>query len=540
MKKIIECVPNFSEGRDKSIINAIADAIKNTDGVKLLDVDSGYSTNRTVYTFVGDEKSVIEGALTASRVAYKLIDMNKQKGEHPRMGALDVCPFIPVKNVSMDECVECSKEFGKRLAEELNVPVYLYEEASNVDYRKSLPDIRKGEYEGIQNKIVLPEWKPNFGPAKFVNTWGATVTGARKFLIAYNVNILGTNNQAHRIALNLRELGRGDNDPGKLKEVKAIGWWVDEYNLSQVSMNLTDYNQTPIHIAFETCKEDATKLNVATAGSELVGLIPLEAILNAADYYIQKENLFIIEEQQKIRLVIERLGLNSISNFDPNKRIIEYLIRVEPNEPLASMSLRAFIEEVGARTAAPGGGSVSAAIASMGIALANMVAKLTFGVRKFEHLDSKMREIIPNLDKSFRELIPKIDEDTNSFNDYIDAVRLPQSNDEEKKIREIAMQSGLKKAVLSPLSVMKIANNVWYEFEEAAKVTNFASKSDLEVGVKALETGIWGAYRNVVINLNDISDNEFKSKVQAEAEEIYNNSVFKTRTILHTLNNRID
>jgi len=540
MKKIIECVPNFSEGRDKSIINAIADAIKNTDGVKLLDVDSGYSTNRTVYTFVGDEKSVIEGALAASRVAYKLIDMNKQKGEHPRMGALDVCPFIPVKNVTMDECVECSKEFGKRLAEELNVPVYLYEEASNVDYRKSLPDIRKGEYEGIQNKIVLPEWKPNFGPAKFVSTWGATVTGARKFLIAYNVNILGTNNQAHRIALNLRELGRGDNDPGKLKEVKAIGWWVDEYNLSQVSMNLTDYNQTPIHIAFETCKEDATKLNVATAGSELVGLIPLEAILNAADYYIQKENLFIIEEQQKIRLVIERLGLNSISNFDPNKRIIEYLIRVEPNEPLASMSLRAFIEEVGARTAAPGGGSVSAAIASMGIALANMVAKLTFGVRKFEHLDSKMREIIPNLDKSFRELIPKIDEDTNSFNDYIDAVRLPQSNDEEKKIREIAMQSGLKKAVLSPLSVMKIANNVWYEFEEAAKVTNFASKSDLEVGVKALETGIWGAYRNVVINLNDISDNEFKSKVQAEAEEIYNNSVSKTRTILHTLNNRID
>lgn len=540
MKKIIECVPNFSEGRDQNIINAIADAIKNTEGVKLLDVDAGYSTNRTVYTFVGDEKSVIEGALAASRAAFKLIDMTKQKGEHPRMGALDVCPFIPVKNVTMEECVECSKEFGKRLAEELNVPVYLYEEASNQDYRKSLPDIRKGEYEGIPNKIILPEWKPDFGPAKFVSSWGATVTGARKFLIAYNVNILGTNNQAHRIALNLRELGRGDNEPGKLKEVKAIGWWVDEYNLSQVSMNLTDYNQTPIHIAFETCKEDATKLNVATAGSELVGLIPLEALLNAADYYIQRENLFIIEEQQKIRLVIERLGLNSISNFDPNKRIIEYLIKEEPNEPLASMSLRDFIEEVGARTAAPGGGSVSAAIASMGIALANMVAKLTFGVRKFEHLDTKMREIIPNLDKSFRELIPKIDEDTNSFNDYIDAVKLPQNSDEEKKSREIAMQNGLKKAVLSPLSVMKIANSVWFEFEEAAKVTNFASKSDLEVGVKALETGIWGAYRNVVINLNDINDNEFKTKVQAEAEEIYNNSVAKTRLILHTLNNRID
>lgn len=540
MKKIIECVPNFSEGKDKSIINAIADAIRNTSGVKLLDVDAGYSTNRTVYTFVGDEKSIVEGVLAAARVAYKLIDMSNQKGEHPRIGALDVCPFIPVKNVTMEECVECSKEFGKRLAEELNVPVYLYEEASNLDYRKSLPDIRKGEYEGLQNKILLPEWKPDYGPANFVSSWGATVTGARKFLIAYNVNLLGTNNQAHRIALNLRELGRGDTEPGKLKEVKAIGWWVDEYNLSQVSMNLTDFNQTPIHIAFETCKDEAQRLNIATAGSELVGLIPLEAILNAADYYIQKENLFIIEEQQKIRLVIERLGLNSISNFDPNKRIIEYLIKVDPNEPLASMTLRAFIEEVGARTAAPGGGSVSAAIASMGIALANMVAKLTFGVRKYEHLDSKMREIIPNLDKTFRELIPKIDEDTNSFNDYIDAVRLPQTNDEEKKIREIAMQNGLKNAVLSPLSVMKIANCVWYEFEEAAKVTNIASKSDLEVGVKALETGIWGAYRNVMINLNDITDNEFKSKVQAEAEEIYYNSVDKTRKVLHTLNNRID
>jgi glutamate formiminotransferase/formiminotetrahydrofolate cyclodeaminase len=260
----------------------------------------------------------------------------------------------------------------------------------------------------------------------------------------------------------------------------------------------------------------------------------------AADYYIQKENLFIIDENQKIRLAIERMGLNSISNFDPNKRIIEYLIKEEPNEPLASMTLRGFIEEVGARTAAPGGGSVSAAIASMGVALANMVAKLTYGVRKFEHLDGKMREIIPNFDSTFRELIAKIDEDTNAFNDYIAAIRLPQNTDEEKHIRENEMQNGLKKAINTPLSVMRLSSSIWYEFEEAAKVTNYASKSDLEVGVKALETGIWGAYRNVMINMKDITDQEYINSVTQEAKTIYENAVQKTKTILEILDNRVD
>lgn len=540
MNKLIECVPNFSEGRDKKVIEAIADAIRNTSGVKLLDVDPGYSTNRTVYTFVGDPSSVVEGAINAAKVAKELIDMTKHTGEHPRMGAMDVCPFIPVRNVTMQECVDCSLEFGRRMGEELGLPIYLYEEASNQDYRKSLPDIRKGEYEGFAQKIYQPEWKPDFGPATFNPTWGATVTGARKFLIAYNVNIIGTNNQAHRIALNLRELGRGGEDAGKLKDVKAIGWWVNEYNMAQVSMNLTDYHKTAPHQAYESCKEEASNLNVAVAGSELVGLIPLEALLMAADYYIQKENLFIIDENQKIRLAIERMGLNSISNFDPNKRIIEYLIKEEPNEPLASMTVRGFIEEVGARTAAPGGGSVSAAIASMGVALANMVAKLTYGVRKFEHLDGKMREIIPNLDSTFRELITKIDEDTNAFNDYIAAIRLPQNTDEEKQIRENEMQNGLKKAINTPLSVMRLANSIWYEFEEAAKVTNYASKSDLEVGVKALETGIWGAYRNVMINMKDITDQEYINTVTHEAKTIYENAVQKTKEILEILDNRVD
>ncbi|MFW6276642.1 MAG: glutamate formimidoyltransferase, partial [Bacteroidota bacterium] len=302
MRKIVECVPNFSEGRNKEVIDAIAKAISDTPGCNLLDVDPGASTNRTVYTFVGNPDSVVEGAFNAAKVAKELIDMTGHSGEHPRMGAMDVCPFVPVANVTMDECVECAKKFGKKAGEELGIPLYLYEEAAEKDYRKKLPQIRKGEYEAMKDKIVQPEWKPDFGPAEFVPSWGATATGARFFLIAYNVNLLGTNNQAHRIALNLREAGRGDDNPGRLKEVKGMGWWVDEYNMAQGTFNLTNYKVTPMHVVFEEFKRDAEALNLATAGSELVGLIPLEAMIMAADYYIEKENLFIIDEDQKIKL----------------------------------------------------------------------------------------------------------------------------------------------------------------------------------------------------------------------------------------------
>ena len=365
MKKIVECVPNFSEGRNEDTINAIAEAIKATAGVSLLDVDPGKSTNRTVYTFVGTPKAVVEAALAAARVAKELIDMSKQTGEHPRMGAMDVCPFVPVAGVTMRECVECAKEFGRRAAEELGVPMYLYEEAADKEYRKKLPDIRKGEYEALEAKLKLAEWKPDFGPAEFIPEWGATATGARFFLIAYNVNILGTHNQAHRIALNLREAGRGKGLPGRLKQCKAMGWWVDEYNMAQLTCNLTNYLVTPPHILFEEVKKDAKELNVATAGSELVGLIPLEAMLMAAEFYIERENLFILEENQKIKLVADRLGLNSVSSFDPNKRIIEYIIKEKPNEPLAGSTVRQFIEKIAARTSAPGGGSSAAAIAGI-------------------------------------------------------------------------------------------------------------------------------------------------------------------------------
>lgn len=395
MQKIIECVPNFSEGRDQKIIDAISEAIRSTPGCSLLDADPGKSTNRTVYSFVGSPQAVIEGALNAATVARKRIDMRRHTGEHPRMGALDVCPFIPVAHVTLQECVDVSREFARRAADTLGIPLFLYEEAAGEDYRRKLPQIREGEYEGLAEKLKKPEWKPDFGPAEFIPEWGATVTGARFFLIAYNVNILGTSNQAHRIALNLREAGRGPRQPGRLKEIKGMGWFVDEYNLAQVTVNLTNYRVTPLHRLFEEVKTEAAALNVGVAGSEIVGLVPLDAILMAADYYIEKESLFILDEDQKIRLVIERLGLNAAAPFNPRKKIIEYLVEDKKDEPLAGMNLRKFIEEVASRSSAPGGGSAAAAIAAIGAGLGSMVAKLTYGVRKFETVDRQMRNIIP-------------------------------------------------------------------------------------------------------------------------------------------------
>lgn len=520
MKKIIECVPNFSEGRNQQVIDAIADAIKSVAGVTLLDVDPGKSTNRTVYTFVGDENSIIEGALAGAKAAYKLIDMRVHHGEHPRMGAMDVCPFVPVANVTMEECVEVSKKFAKRAAEELGIPMYLYEHSQEQEYRKKLPAIRKGEYEGLAEKIKQPEWKPDFGPAEFVPTWGATVTGARFFLLAYNVNILGTSNQAHRIALNLREIGRGPEEPGRFKELKGLGWYVDEYQMAQCSFNLNNYHVTALHDVFEAVKEEAAAIKVGVAGSELVGLVPLEAMLKAADYYIEKENLFILEEAQKIKLVVDRLGLNSVSQFKPEERIIDYLIKEERKEPLAGLTTRGFIEAINARTSAPGGGSASAAIAAIGSGLGSMVAKLTYGVRKFEQHEMALRKIIPVLHKTAMDLIPMIDADTNAFNDYVEAVRMPQKTDAEKAARFEKMQAGLKKAIEIPLTTMKIGDGAWNAMIEAAKIGNIASKSDIQVGARALELGIWGAWKNVLINMKDIKDGEFVSKITAEADFI--------------------
>lgn len=535
MKKIVECVPNFSEGRNGDVINAIADAIRNTKGVTLLDVDSGKSTNRTVYTFVGDEETIIEGALAGARVAREKIDMRTHKGEHPRFGAMDVCPFVPVANVTMDDCVRIAKAFARRAAEELKVPFFLYEEASDRDYRKRLPDVRQGEYEGLAERLNDPRWIPDFGPAEFVPAWGATATGARMFLIAYNVNILGTSNQAQRIALDLREAGRGAGRPGKLKAVKGMGWFVDECNMAQVTVNLTNYRETPIHVLFEEVKKAAGELNVAVAGSEIVGVVPLESLIMAADYYIAQEDLFIYQEDQKIRLAIERLGLNAVAPFYPSEKIIEYMVAEAPDEPLAAMSLRGFIEEIAARSSAPGGGSASAAMAAMGVGLGAMVAKLTQGVRKFEAKEPQMRAVIPRLHSLTRALIPMIDKDTSAFHDYMEGLRMPRSTDAEKAVRKAKMQDGLKTAAQVPLETMRLGDRAWDALCVVAEHGNPASKSDIQVGAKALEAGIWGACQNVRINLGDIEDEAFRTQTLMAAEALEKRSREKCAQILTLL-----
>lgn len=538
MKKIVECVPNFSEGNNQETIDAISRAIENTPGCSLLDVDPGKSTNRTVYTFVGDPESVVQGALNAARVAKETIDMRTHKGEHPRMGAMDVCPFIPVANVSMEECVAIANAFGKRAAEALGIPVFLYEAAAMADYRRKLPQIREGEYEGLAGRLKDPRWKPDFGPAAFVPRWGATVTGARHFLIAYNVNILGTSQQAHRIALNLREAGRGPDQPGRLKAVKGMGWFVDEYNLAQVTVNLTDYRVTPIHTLYEAVKAEAAALNVAVAGSEVVGLVLLESILMAADYYIEKENLLIVDEDQKVRLAVERMGLGSVAPFNPEEKIIEYRVADKGNEPLADMSVRAFVKEVASRSTAPGGGSVAATLAALGAGLGAMAAKLTYGVRQFESVDRQMRQAIPPLHAAVSELIPMIDADTAAYNDFMAALRLPRETDAQRVERKEKMQVGLKKAIASPLAVMRKGDAVWAAFCNVARYANPASRSDIEVGARSLETGIWGAYKNVLINMTDIADDAFKERVTREAEEIMARATEKCAEVLDILKMR--
>jgi glutamate formiminotransferase / formiminotetrahydrofolate cyclodeaminase len=518
--RLVECVPNFSEGRDAATIEAIADAVRQSAGVKLLDVDPGESTNRTVVTFVGEPDAVVEAAFQAAKVAYERIDMRQHKGEHPRLGAVDVVPFIPVTGVTMDDCVELARRFGQRVGDELGVPIYLYEEAQPREHRKAMRQIRKGEYEGLAERITQDEWKPDFGPAGFNARSGATVTGARFFLIAYNVNILGTKNQAHRLALNVREQGRGPEEPGRFKAVKGLGWELEEFGIAQVSMNLDNYKISPIHQVFEAIKADAAELEVGVAGSEIVGLVPLEAVLMAADYYMEKENLFILDERQKVRLVIDRLGLSSIHPFDPDRKIIEYMVAGDTDGPLIRKTVRGFVEAVGARTAAPGGGSVSALMASLGAALGAMVGWLTYGRRKYEHLDARMREALPPLVEIQQALLQAIDADTDAFADYMAAMKLPKGTDEEKARRRDAMQEGLKKATLVPFRTMELADRAWDPIIEVARYGQYSSHSDVEVGAKALEAGLFGSYRNVLINLVDIDDEAFSRDLRERADAL--------------------
>ena len=525
MTRLVECVPNFSDGRDRAVIDAIAESIRQSPGVTLLDVDPGESTNRTVITFVGAPEHMVEAAFQAAATAYRLIDMTQHHGEHPRLGAVDVVPFVPVSGVTMEECAGLARQFGQRVGRELGVPVYLYEEAQPLAYRKELRQIRHGEYEGLRERIAQPEWAPDYGPAEFVPRSGATVTGARFFLIAYNVNILGTSNQAHRLALDIREQGRtvrGPDgveiqQPGRFKAVKALGWELAQYGLAQVSINLDNYRIAPMHAVYEAIREGARELRVGVAGSEIVGLVPLEAILMAADHYIEQEQLFILDERQKIRLAVDRLGLSSIHPFQPEEKIIEYMIEQESDGPLASMSVREFVEAVGARTSAPGGGSVSALMGALGAALGAMVGWLTYGRKKYEHLDDVMRTNIPPLVQIQKELLAAVDRDTEAFEDYMKAAGMPKETDEEQAARREAMQGGLRQATLVPLHTMELVDRVWEPLLEIARHGQYSSRSDVEVGAKALEAAAYGAHRNVAINLEAIRDESFRSDLAARA-----------------------
>uniref|UniRef100_T1JH96 Formimidoyltransferase-cyclodeaminase n=1 Tax=Strigamia maritima TaxID=126957 RepID=T1JH96_STRMM len=538
MPKIVECVPNFSEGQSKEVIDSIASAISSEENVSLLDVDPGSSTNRTVYTFVGSPDAVVEAALKAARIAWKLIDMSKHKGEHPRMGALDVCPFIPVQGVEIEECIYCAKKFGEKLAAELNVPVYLYGLASTQDYRKTMPQIRAGEYEGLIEKLKHPQWKPDFGPSEFVSNWGATVTGVRKFLIAYNVNLLSTKEQAHRIALNVREQGRGKDKPGRLQHCQAIGWWLEEHNLAQVSINLTDHDETPIHTAYEEVRKDAMELNLAVTGSQIVGMVPLKAMLQIANYYIQNENLFVLEEDQKIHLAVNRLGLNSLGPFNPKERIIEYILPSEKKDSLIHQNLDHFIHGVAARTPAPGGGSVAATTAALGSALGTMVGLMTYGKKQWEHLDGQMRKLIPVIHKTMKDIIPIIDADTHAFAEYMEACKLPSNTPEETTTRDSATQSGLMRAIDVPMNLARTINTVWDSVLELANICNLNTKSDLQVAVRCLETGVWGAFYNVMINVDGIVDEGYRNKVSMEIQMEVDRAQAFCKMVLDTLSER--
>lgn len=542
--KIVECVPNFSEGRDKTVIDAIVGAVRAVPGISVLDVDPGASTNRTVLTFVGSPDCIVDGALACARKCYELIDMTKQHGEHPRNGALDVCPFVPVAGVTMEDCVNLAKEFGRRVAAELDVPVFLYEEAQPLEHRKQLKQIRKGEYEALQDKLEnhADLWTPDFGPCKFVPRFGSVQAGARFFLIAYNINVLGTKEQAHKIALNLRESGRGPTQPGRLPKTKAIGWYVEEYGHAQISMNLDNYRVTPIHVAYEEARKDAAKMGVAVAGSELVGLVPLEALLMAADYYIKQERLMIVDEKLKVMLAIERLGLSSCSVFDPKKRVIEYITAGDPAkvEPLAAASVRKFVESCAARTPTPGGGSVSALIGSLGAALATMVGWLSYGKVKFEPIEPQMRECIPKVHEAMMKLIPLIDADSFAYDRVMKAIQMPKNTPELAAARDKKIQDETKAAAELPLHTCTVANSVWDTLIELAQYGSLNARSDLEIAARALELAVWGAQRNVVINLASVEDKEYVEKLRAESEKAVAYAKEQSQKVLDTLNARKD
>ena len=542
MKQLIECVPNFSEGSDLSIIKQITNEIESVEGVRLLDVDPGKATNRTVVTFVGEPISVIEAAFRAIKKAAELIDMRKHTGEHPRMGATDVCPLIPVANISMEETAEWAKKLGERVGNELEIPVYLYEAAQKNPERKNLSIIRAGEYEGFSKKILLSEWAPDFGKAIFNAKSGATVIGARDFLVAYNINLNTTSTRrANAIAFDVRESGRkiqnekGEEivQPGTLKSVKAIGWFIEEYGVAQISMNLTNVNITPIHIAFDEVCKKANERGVRVTGSELVGLIPLKSLLDAGRYFLEKQQRSVgVSEKELIHIAVKSLGLDELSEFIPEKKIIEYLLNEEKQDKLVNLSLQEFANETASESPAPGGGSIAAYMGSLGISLATMVANLSAHKKGWDKRWKEFSDWAEKGQKIKDELLYLVDEDTNAFNKIMEAFSLPKSSEQEVKTRSEAIQNATKYATEVPLKTMILAYSSFPIIKAMAVIGNPNSISDAGVGALCARSAVIGAYMNVRINASELKDEAFKKEILAKAEKIKNDAIKEEEAIL--------
>jgi glutamate formiminotransferase/formiminotetrahydrofolate cyclodeaminase len=540
MTALAECVPNFSEGRDRAVIDAIARAISGASGVRLLDVDAGADTNRTVFTFVGAPAAVAEAAFRGASAANELIDMTRHQGAHPRMGALDVCPIVPVSGVTMDQCVEVARALGRRLGEALSLPVYFYEHAATRPERRNLADIRAGEYEGLAQKLADPAWAPDAGPARFNARLGATVVGAREFLIAYNVN-LNTRDQklANEVALNIREAGRLKRDaqgqvltdadgrelrvPGRLKAVKAIGWTIEQYRQAQVSVNLLSFRTTPLHVVYETTREEAAKLGLVVTGSELVGLTPLDPLLEAGRYYLRRQNRSTgLPERELVEVAIQSMGLAQLAPFDPEKRIIEYAVRMAA--PLVSMPVERFTDEVSTNSPAPGGGSVAALAGSLGAALAAMVANLTVGKAGYESAWQSSSSLAERAQELKAALLRAVDDDTKAFDDVLAAMRLPKATDADKTARTAAIATAYETATAVPLETARLCLQALELARQAALTGNRNSASDAGVGALLAKAGLDGAVMNVRINLPSVPEGNFKTATLAEIAQLQSKS----------------
>jgi glutamate formiminotransferase/formiminotetrahydrofolate cyclodeaminase len=558
-QRLIECVPNFSEGRDPAVIEAIASRVETVDGVKLLDVDPGRATNRTVVTFVGEPDDVIEAAVRAIATASELIDMRTHSGEHPRFGATDVCPLVPVAGVTMEETVAYARKLGRRLGEELGLTVFCYEHAAFSPVRRNLADVRAGEYEGLAARLEDPDWTPDFGPAEFNPRSGATAVGARNFLVAYNVNLNTTSTRrANAIAFDVRERGRmkrvGDplmgeieRDargepvwiPGSLKSVKAIGWFIEEYGIAQISMNLTDITVTPVHEAFDEVVRRADARGVRVTGSELVGLIPLSALLDAGRHYLRKQQRSTgVSEAELIKIAVKSLGLDDLEPFDPREKIIEYAMD-GANDRLVDLPVRRFVEETASESVAPGGGSVAAAVGALAAALGTMVANLSAHKRGWDSRWEEFSDWAEQGKACHDELLALIDADTDAFHDLMAAHRLPAQSTEEQVQRDDAVQAATRTAIEVPLQVMETSLRAMEVIGAMAEIGLPASASDAGVGAVCARAAVMGAYLNVKVNLKSLTDGAGAAEYLRRGGELQERAMTREAEILATVETRL-